>query len=85
MDIQKNELFKSGVKKLSAAMAQIKFNDSLTVEDAEKIRGHIYEARSSISALADVNQDPNGQFSSLIKMADFLDKALYVATNDHCL
>lgn len=85
MNIQQNELFKSGVKNLSEAMDKLQFNDSMTAADSENIRGKINEAKSNISALSDVHPDHNGQFSTLMKMADFLDKSLTAVNSDHLL
>lgn len=80
MDIKRNELYKNGVANLSAAMDKIKFN-GLTPKDAETIRGHIWEARNSIAILSDFEPDHTGEFSSLLKMADVVEKALDVAND----
>jgi hypothetical protein len=76
MDIQQNELFKSGIKNISAAMDKLKLDGSLSDQEYASIKDHIHEARSHISALADVNPDHNGQFSNLMETANFLERAL---------
>jgi dsDNA-specific endonuclease/ATPase MutS2 len=76
MNIQQNELFKSGIKNISAAMDKLKLDGSLSAQEYESIKDHIHMARNNISALADVNPDHNGQFSTLIETTNFLERAL---------
>jgi hypothetical protein len=79
MTLHQNELYRSGVQNLSAAMDAIQFNGRLTPDELENIRGHINDARSDFSSLSQVQPDNSGEFSALLQMADFLDKALNVA------
>jgi len=78
MSFKKNPLYKNAIEILNTSMDNIDFN-KLTVADAETIRRNIYKARNSILALADSHPDHNGEFSALLKMADFIEKAVNAA------
>lgn len=75
MNIQQNELFKSGMKNLSAAMDKIKFNGSLNGDECNTIRGLISEARASYSHLYETYGN-NKQLELLNNLADTLEKAV---------
>lgn len=76
MSIQQNELFKSGIKNLNAAMDKIKFSGSMTFDELDIVRGHIGNARASFATLSGAQPDTNGEICAANKLTDLLEKAL---------
>ncbi len=78
---QINPLLKSAFSKIGGAMDQIKFDDSLSTEEFQKIRADVELARIDLNMFNDMNSDPTGMADLIGQSIKFMDSALQ--TLDH--
>lgn len=76
MNIQDNELFKSGMKNIDAAMDKIKFSGNMAFDELDIVRGHIGKARADFAVLSDVEPDHYGVIDKANKFIDLVEKTL---------
>ena len=78
---QTHPLLNSAFSKISGAMESIKFDDSLSTADFQRIRADVELARCDLNMFNDMNSDPSGFAAVLGKSIDFMERALQ--TLDH--
>lgn len=78
---QTNPLLKNAASKIGGAMDKIKFDDSLTYADFQKIRADVEEARNDLAMFSEINQDPTGLAVSIGRSIEFMDLALQTLDN----
>ena len=74
-------LLKNAASKVGGAMDQIKFDDSLSTADFQKIRADVEEARNDLNMFSQINQDPTGLAAVLGHSIELMDRTLQ--TLDH--
>ena len=69
---------------IGAVMDTIKFDGSMSVEECEKVRRQLYDAKSSLSMFANINPATR-ELELLSKSADLLEKALNAVSDSHLI
>jgi hypothetical protein len=82
---QTNLLLKNAASKIGGAMDKIKFDDSLSTEDFQKIRADVEAARDDLNMFSDINQDPTGMAAVLGRSIELMDRTLQTLDLSHNL
>lgn len=73
---QTNLLLKNAASRIGGAMDRLKFDNSLSTEDFQKIRADVAEARNEVNMFNAVNQDTSGLADMLDNSIEFLERTL---------